>query len=817
MNPSMLLNTLLLTLVTTLLASALGVLVALALVSASRPVRRLWTVAAVLTLMLPPFWVAGQWMQGIGFAGAWRVGGGAGVDRWMPLAASAWVLSLLAWPWAALGLAAAWRRTDARLLEAVPELRGLALVRGLLMPIAWRSLGGPMLLIAVLACGQFAVPAVFQAKVWSAETWIQLSTRLDGGLALAQSGIPLALLAGLAWAWHRRFPVWQSGVVSGAAVHEAQLSRRLGTSLRLGVQLAAGAVVLVSLVVPLMAALTEVRVWRELPGALLTSGAAMARSGIYAAMAATVVMVLGSLVAATDWGRRWGGLWLGPWVVPGIFTGMVVAWLAAGPLFGWIQGTAGVVVLALGLRFGGLGWLAAVLARARMDTRWREVLRMQGAGAWATWRHGCWPAGKGGLGVAWYIIYLMCLWDVETLLLVVPPGGDTLSLVIFNLLHYGYATQVSALGILLGALALVPLGVRWGLAAVWRSRRAGVGTAVALTLAMVTGLISGCGRAPGNAATVASLDSALFERVEVLGAKGTGPGFFNKPRSVTVDREDRLYVVDMTGRVQKFDTNGAWLRLWQMPETDKGKAKGMAGLTDGSLLVVEPHYHRVNRFSSEGALLGQWGDHGTNAGQMWFPRAVAVGTNGDCYVSEYGVVERVQRFRIADGQFLGGFGQAGDGAGQFNRAEGVGTDRQGRVYVADSCHHRVQVFTAEGQWLRAHGRAGTGPGEYGYPYDVQVDAEGRQFVCEFGNSRVQVLDAADRVLEILGGAGSRPGQMNSPWSLCLDSRGNLYVADSQNHRVLKFVRRRALQTASAAVGSGWSATETGGLASSRTW
>ena len=70
---------------------------------------------------------------------------------------------------------------------------------------------------------------------------------------------------------------------------------------------------------------------------------------------------------------------------------------------------------------------------------------------------------------------------------------------------------------------------------------------------------------------------------------------FNKPRSVAVDKQDNLYVVDMTGRVQKFSSNGVFLLSWQMPQTDLGKPKGMGHDRDGNIFVVEPHYQRVNR------------------------------------------------------------------------------------------------------------------------------------------------------------------------------------------------------------------------------
>jgi DNA-binding beta-propeller fold protein YncE len=311
------------------------------------------------------------------------------------------------------------------------------------------------------------------------------------------------------------------------------------------------------------------------------------------------------------------------------------------------------------------------------------------------------------------------------------------------------------------------------------------------------------------------VESKIFSRVTVIGSRGTGLGQFNKPRSVAVDAEDNLYVVDMTGRVQKFSPDGAFLSFWEMPQTDKGKPKGMCRDEAGNILVVEPHYSRVNHFNGDGKLVAQWGIDGTNAGLLAFPRAVMVNRQGEAYVSEYGRTERVQRFAERGAKFVNGFGKPGNGPGEFNRAEGLGLDAQGRVFVADSCNHRVQVFTPDGKFLRAFGRAGSGPGEMSYPYDVRVDSLGREYVCEFGNSRVQIFDANGQPLEMLGGAGGAPGQMNNPWAITLDSLGNLYVADALNHRVLKFIARRPGEAREARVPGGMegrqTALMTGGL------
>jgi DNA-binding beta-propeller fold protein YncE len=208
--------------------------------------------------------------------------------------------------------------------------------------------------------------------------------------------------------------------------------------------------------------------------------------------------------------------------------------------------------------------------------------------------------------------------------------------------------------------------------------------------------------------------------------------------------------------------------------------------------VVEPHYSRVNHFSTEGKLVAQWGSNGTNAGQLCLPRAAVADSHGDIFVCEYTLVDRVQRFSALGKEYRATIGHSGLGPGEFNRPEGLGIDRQDRLYVADSCNHRIQVFAPDGHFLRSYGHAGSGLGELSYPYDIQVDPAGFQYVAEFGNSRIQIFDQQGNPVEILGGVGAAPGQFSNPWSEALDSAGNLYVADSQNHRVQKFVRRASV-------------------------
>jgi ABC-type Fe3+ transport system permease subunit/DNA-binding beta-propeller fold protein YncE len=777
MNWPLLQNSLLTAALTTALSVALGFVAALWLAGLETKWRTRWLVVAVVALALPPFLVTNCWLHYLGEAGVWRA--------WLPLkiyslGGTVWILTLLTWPITLLAALCAWRRLEACQLESDMAVTGFAMVRGLLWPLARNALGLAAMLTFVLALNNFAVPAILQVKVFPAEVWVSFNTSFDSGAAL-QTSWPMILAPLFLLIWFRRRQIAWPNVE--APVPSKLFREQLGSGWFWFC--GAGAIALCALAVglPLLQLISTGRTWSELSPALAAGRMAVWNSFFFAVAAATLCLALGLI------GWRWPvgiGLWL-PFLIPGVLLGIGLIAVFNRPWLSAFYQSAGIVVLAFGIRYLALGWNGATHAMRAVDPDLTDAARLSGASRWQMLRHVHWPQISPQIAATWYIIFLLCLWDVESMVLIVPPGKETLALRIFNLLHYGHNTQVNALCLMLLYLAVAPL-------ALWRAgkfitNRSRGGAAL---LAIGAGIfLAGCSQ---ETATEKAIESKIFSRVQVIGARGVGVGQLNKPRSVAVDKQDNLYVADMTGRVQKFSPDGRFLLSWQMPQTDLGKPKGMCRDEHGNIIVVEPHYQRLNYFSPEGKLLAQWGEHGTNAGQFTMPRAVAVNSRGDTIVAEYTLLDCVQIFSSGGKKLLRVIGHSGLGNGEFNRPEGVGIDGADRIYVADSCNHRIQVFSPEGKWLRTYGKAGAGPGEFSYPYDICVDKTGRQYVCEFGNSRIQVFDANDRPLEIIGGPGIEPGQFSNPWSIELDSAGNLYVADSQNHRVQKFLRRKEIAT-----------------------
>lgn len=790
MSPGLVMNTVFLGLGTTLLAVPIGLLAGLAL-GCMEPGRGRMTAfgAVICTLVVPPFLMTNVWLQAAGHAGWMR--------PWLPAGASVYslpgailLLASQAWAISALAVSGELSRFDRQILELEPGVHGWMAIRTVLLPacrVAWLPTA---VATFVLAINQFSIPTILQVQVVTDELWIALNNRLDAGEAWLLSLPQLVLTASLL--------VWMLGpVTQWRPNHEPLTAGRLRIligpiphAVALGTF---GAGTLLGLIWPFAALVLAPATWSGLPSAFTAGLPALAQSVLNATAAATLILGISIALARRRWRRL---LWL-PFCVPGTLTGLALV-----PVFSrWdpldLGSTPLPAILALAIRYAAPASEIVARAVASLDPDLEDDARIAGAGRW----HRFWsivvPQIFPTLSIAWMLGYLLTLWDAETILPVLQPGGETLSTRAFNLLHYGYNNQVNGLSMVLLLVGLLPLVLlpvfRHG---VLGRRPVTLGS----VLPVLTGLslaVAGCSNPSSPLDRSATLQSPLFERVEVIGSRGTGPGQFNKPRSLVVDSHDCLYVADMTGRIQKFGPEGGFQRAWEMEQTDKGKPKGMAMDPLDHILVVEPHYSRVNAFTPEGVLVRRWGSDGTNVGQLGFPRSIAVTPSGEVWVSEYGRIERVQRFTADGTRALLSIGTGpGSKPGLLNRAEGIAVDGTGRLFVADSCNHRIQVFGTNGSGtpLAGFGSAGLGAGQLSYPYDVKVDADGRVFVCEFGNSRVQVFDAAFRPLEILGGPGTAPDRMNNPWSIALDRAGNLYVADALNHRVLRFVRRRTGRT-----------------------
>lgn len=301
-----------------------------------------------------------------------------------------------------------------------------------------------------------------------------------------------------------------------------------------------------------------------------------------------------------------------------------------------------------------------------------------------------------------------------------------------------------------------------------------VGDRVRLALVFSALVAGGCGG-----------DDSAPAAVVVFGRHGTGAGEFIEPRAAAASPDGRIFVIDRTGRVQRFRADGTLEHSWEMPDSTAGRGRPSGVCADGShrVLVADTHFHRVVVFAQDGNELSRFGERGFGPGQFMLPTDVAVDTTGNIYVSEYGGNDRVSKFD-SRGNFVLSFGGIDDGSAALQRPSGLAIDDEDCVWVADAGNHRLCRFDRSGRLLSTVGGLGGGPGQFRYPRDVVALPSGRLVVADYGNNRVVCFAVDGSFLGSWGRPGRGAGDLNNPVNITA-CRGDLYIADSRNHRLVK--------------------------------
>ncbi len=119
--------------------------------------------------------------------------------------------------------------------------------------------------------------------------------------------------------------------------------------------------------------------------------------------------------------------------------------------------------------------------------------------------------------------------------------------------------------------------------------------------------------------------------IKAWGRYGTGPGEFNLPHSVVVDRAGRVYVGDRENkRIQIFDADGNFIRQWN----DIGYPYGLFLTPDQHVWMVDGGYDRIIELDQNGRILGALGEPGHAPGQLAWGHFLAVAPDRTIYVAD---------------------------------------------------------------------------------------------------------------------------------------------------------------------------------------
>ena len=227
--------------------------------------------------------------------------------------------------------------------------------------------------------------------------------------------------------------------------------------------------------------------------------------------------------------------------------------------------------------------------------------------------------------------------------------------------------------------------------------------------------------------------------IQHWGQAGSAPGQLNRPAAIAIAPDDTILISDaLNHRIRRFTPEGEYLHGWGEYGPRPGQFNTPWGIAcdpdTGSVFVADWRNNRAQAFDSQGQYLAQWGTPNDTKARFHRPSSLAIDSAGYIYVADWGH-ERVLIY-APDGAvaaILHGDATTSAWAADYLAANpdeagarraanlapavtprrdapqretsaaiearfwgptAVSADAAGRIYIVDSCRHRVQIYQA---------------------------------------------------------------------------------------------------------------------------
>ena len=171
------------------------------------------------------------------------------------------------------------------------------------------------------------------------------------------------------------------------------------------------------------------------------------------------------------------------------------------------------------------------------------------------------------------------------------------------------------------------------------------------------------------------------------------------------------------------------------------------------------------------------------------PAQVSPGSSPSTSVPYSSAAPPASAYRIttyAGGTFAGDGGPSTSAL--LGSVDGLASDPQGNLYLADSANHRIRMVQPGGRITTIAGDGTPGfsgdtsaalLARFKSPYGLAADHFGNLFIADFGNGRVRKIARDGRITTVASG-------LAGPRNLVTDLTGNLYISDAPANRVYMY-------------------------------
>nr|NQU90424.1 iron ABC transporter permease [Bacteroidota bacterium] len=318
------------------------------------------------------------------------------------------------------------------------------------------------ILTFMLAFTNFSVPGALQLNVISTEIFAQFGAFYDHRQAAILSIPNLVFALLFAIILSRQFKHPKRYVVSE---YSRQL-RKLSTRNSWLVSLILFVVFIIILGIPVTTLAFRSGSINTIVSSFLQTWEQLLNSLIFGVLGMVIVCMLGFYFALNSRSlQKYKPFFLIFLVVPffisgGLYAiGMIRVWNQ--PFLGNVVYGTGVIIILSFLRFALIAYLLISISFLKIPGSFEDIGKLSGRRRFALVSELIFPLSKRAVFGAMFILFIFCFTELDTTILIYPPGIETFPVRIFSLLHYGANEMVAALCLIQITVIILVIVVFW--------------------------------------------------------------------------------------------------------------------------------------------------------------------------------------------------------------------------------------------------------------------------------------------------------------------------------------------------------------------
>jgi len=330
----------------------------------------------------------------------------------------------------------------------------------IILPIASPALGASVGLIFLLSITDYSVPSLFSLNVYALEIFSEFSASSEPARALLIAVPLLAVTMAVLFLAQGRM----RNLMMGTSLFQYQAEPPVYPRWFVALQHAALGLLLLHSLVLVSVLVLQVAAMPEPVQPILEAGSDIVTTFMIALVAALCSLPLAYSVAARmsqpdRRGRIWWFLCIVQLALPAPLVGIGLIAVWNHPTISGFYGTLAMPVLAAMARFTPIAALIILVQLRHCDPLLTDAARVFQRSRIESWIRIRLPLLAPGLLAAACVTFALSAGELGATLLVIPPGMETVTIRIYNYLHYGSSGTVAGLGLVMMALMLLVGGI----------------------------------------------------------------------------------------------------------------------------------------------------------------------------------------------------------------------------------------------------------------------------------------------------------------------------------------------------------------------